>query len=123
MMKQAEGDEEDAEDDSDDSENASDSDGDDLPLCCQACRERWENCTSIPIQTICGHYFCEDCAMTNYARTPKCMVCDQPTNGIFNSADKLEEKLKQKQADKEAKKNQLKMPKRNYQLGGVSLED
>merc|ERR1712151_118626 len=56
VMKKAEGgggDEDD--DDSDDSDEASDSDGDDLPLCCQNCRERWESCTSIPIQTICGH--------------------------------------------------------------------
>merc|ERR1711934_929715 len=90
------------EEESSSEEKAEDSD-DELPSACPNCDEKWEDCSSIPIQTQCGHYFCEDCAMTNYAKTPKCMTCDAPTNGIFNSCDQLEEKIKQKKADKAAR--------------------
>merc|ERR1712216_501985 len=81
------------------SEEEEDSD-DDLPRECPCCDLKWEECSSIPIVTICGHHFCEDCAMTNYAKTPKCMTCGSPTNGMFNSCDQIEAKIK---AKKEAK--------------------
>lgn len=87
-------------------ENASDSD-DELPSACPACDLKWEACSSIPIQTQCGHHFCEDCAMTHYAKTPTCMTCQNPTHGIFNSCDSLEAKIKQKKqikAENKAKK-------------------
>lgn len=90
------------EEESSSEEKAEDSD-DELPSACPNCDEKWENCSSIPIQTQCGHYFCEDCAMTNYAKTPKCMECGAPTNGIFNSCDTLEAKIKQKKIDKAEK--------------------
>lgn len=88
------------------------SDGEQLPTECPNCDKRWEDCGSFPIQTVCGHYFCEDCALTNFAKTPKCITCDAPTNGIFNSADALEEKLKRKQARKQEKKNMRAQMKR-----------
>lgn len=65
-MKKAEGGDEDEDDDSD---NSGSEDEGNLPAACPSCRSKWEECTSIPIQTICGHYFCEDCAMANYAKT------------------------------------------------------
>lgn len=89
------------------SEEKSDSD-DELPRACPECDLKWEDCSSIPIVTQCGCHFCEDCAMTNYAKTPKCMKCEAPTNGIFNSCDSLEAKIKQKRqikAEKKAKKD------------------
>lgn len=93
--------------------NVSESDSDDtgtsdeeLPTSCPGCHKSWESCTSIPIQTVCGHYFCEDCAMANFARTPKCLTCDAPTNGIFNSCEALGERLKAKQTAKRARLRQ-----------------
>eukprot|EP00928_Gymnodinium_smaydae_P072108 TRINITY_DN55528_c0_g1_i1.p1 TRINITY_DN55528_c0_g1~~TRINITY_DN55528_c0_g1_i1.p1 ORF type:complete len:355 (-),score=57.88 TRINITY_DN55528_c0_g1_i1:68-1132(-) len=86
--------------------SSEDSDDEELPQACPACNEKWEDCKSIPIQTVCGHYFCEDCAMTNFARTPRCMTCDALTNGIFNSCDALEEKLKRKKNEKAELKQQ-----------------
>eukprot|EP00929_Paragymnodinium_shiwhaense_P041770 TRINITY_DN21694_c0_g1_i1.p1 TRINITY_DN21694_c0_g1~~TRINITY_DN21694_c0_g1_i1.p1 ORF type:complete len:350 (-),score=89.58 TRINITY_DN21694_c0_g1_i1:124-1173(-) len=82
---------------------SSDSD-DETPKACPACNEAWEDCKSTPITTVCGHYFCEDCAMSNFARSSLCMTCGTNTNGIFNSNDALEAKLKKKKAEKEAAK-------------------
>lgn len=92
------------EDEESSSQDSNDDSDAELPTACPACDNKWENCSSIPIQTVCGHYFCEDCAMTNFAKSPTCMACDRPTNGIFNSCDALEAKIKQKKADREAKR-------------------
>lgn len=75
-----------------------------LPSMCPKCQRRWEECSSIPIQTVCGHHFCEDCALANFARSPKCITCDAPTNGIFNSCDAIEEKIKQRKLAAAARK-------------------
>lgn len=95
----------DDDDESSDLESKSGSDSEEeLPAACPECKNKWEDCKSIPIITICGHYFCEDCAMTNYAQSPKCLTCDAPTNGIFNSADAIEDKIKARKAAAAAKK-------------------
>jgi len=87
-----------------DGSSSEDEDSAGLPSTCYACSERWEDCKSMPIVTTCGHHFCEDCAMEQYAKTPKCMACDAPTSGIFNSCDALEEKVKRaRERSKEAK--------------------
>lgn len=52
--------------------------------------------------TRCGHYFCSACAIKRFAKTPKCMACGAPTSGIFNRADKVIKRLKDKRAAKEA---------------------
>jgi RING finger protein 113A len=54
------------------------------------------------IVTRCGHYFCSACAIKRFAKTPKCIACGAPTGGIFNRADKVIKKLKDKRAAKEA---------------------
>jgi len=102
--------------------DASDSDGD-VPTSCPACNSKWEECKSIPVQTQCGHYFCEDCAMENFARTPKCMSCELPTNGIFNSCEQLEEKIRQKKAQKAATKKKTAQRNSSGNPYGISLED
>eukprot|EP00927_Polykrikos_kofoidii_P071601 TRINITY_DN67860_c0_g1_i1.p1 TRINITY_DN67860_c0_g1~~TRINITY_DN67860_c0_g1_i1.p1 ORF type:complete len:356 (+),score=70.23 TRINITY_DN67860_c0_g1_i1:202-1269(+) len=86
------------------SSSSSSSDEDDIPKACPSCNERWEQCNSTPVQTVCGHYFCEDCAMTNFARSTLCMTCSAKTNGIFNSCDALEAKIKRGKAQKLAAK-------------------
>ncbi|KAK6158863.1 hypothetical protein DH2020_006177 [Rehmannia glutinosa] len=46
-----------------------------------------------PVVTRCKHYFCEHCALKHHARNKKCFVCNQPTNGIFNTAFELRKKI------------------------------
>ncbi|KAG9043156.1 RNA-splicing factor [Tulasnella sp. UAMH 9824] len=74
-----------ADDDSD-----SDSDEEDIPWACFIC-----------LVTRCGHYFCSACAIKRFSKTPKCAACGQPTGGIFNRADKVIEKMREKQKAKE----------------------
>ncbi|KAL6575651.1 hypothetical protein OROHE_001028 [Orobanche hederae] len=73
-------------DDDDDDEvrgaEMSDEDEDALPFACFICKEPFVD----PVVTRCKHYFCEHCALKHHARNKKCFVCDQPTNGIFNTA-------------------------------------
>jgi len=60
------------------------------------------NKLTIVFVTKCGHYFCSACAIKRFAKTPKCAACGAPTNGIFNRADKVVEKMRQgKQAKEE----------------------
>ncbi|CAE8584818.1 unnamed protein product [Polarella glacialis] len=118
--------------DSDVSSSVSDDD-EKLPTECGHCDTQWQDCKSMPIQTICGHFFCEDCAMTAYAKSAKCLKCGNATNGIFNSADTLEAKLKEKKAvlrfESVAKKERKRMKgiskRKTTVVGsfGVSLED
>ncbi len=44
----------------------------------------------------CGHYFCERCALQNFSKSPKCYACGASTNGIFNTAKNLLQKLEEK---------------------------
>ncbi|EJD42319.1 hypothetical protein AURDEDRAFT_89631 [Auricularia subglabra TFB-10046 SS5] len=81
-------------------ESSSDSDSDeDIPFACLICRKPYTD----PVVTRCGHYFCSACAIKRFAKTPKCLACSAPTNGIFNRAEKVIEKMrKAKEADAEA---------------------
>ncbi|CAM0138131.1 RNA-splicing factor [Umbelopsis sp. WA50703] len=67
---------------------------DELPFACLICREEFKN----PIVTKCGHYFCEKCAIKNFAKSTKCFACGSATGGIFNSAKNLIAKLEEKKA-------------------------
>ena len=71
-------------------------DSDGLPLVCRICEQMF----SSPVVTTCGHYFCERCALSNYASNGNCFVCNKPTNGIFNECPKMKskhQKIKEKQ--------------------------
>ncbi|GLC54966.1 hypothetical protein PLESTB_000925700 [Pleodorina starrii] len=57
-----------------------------LPFACFVCREAWEACKGPPVVTRCRHYFCEKCALRAAAKSTKCAVCGQSTQGIFNIA-------------------------------------
>lgn len=113
-LRAAAGDGEDADSDSD--EESSD---DDVPKSCPSCNNTWEECKSIPVQLDSGHYLCEDCAMESFARGLN--------NGIFNSCDQLEAKIKQKKVAKAQKKAQAQASGSRGGGGGdafgVSLED
>ncbi|KAI9758743.1 MAG: hypothetical protein M4579_002846 [Chaenotheca gracillima] len=71
----------------------------DIPFACIICKEPYKN----PIQTKCGHYFCEACALKRYRKDPSCAACGASTNGVFNTAKNLRKILDRKKAaqDKE----------------------
>jgi len=52
------------------------------PHACFICR----NSFTQPVQTQCGHTFCEQCASIHHRTNPLCAVCGKPTHGIFNAA-------------------------------------
>lgn len=60
-------------------------DEDEMELVCPICAEDFKE----PIVTVCGHYFCEKCAVECYQRNPNCFLCRKKVNGIFNSAKDL----------------------------------
>merc|ERR1712046_472661 len=62
---------------------------------CQHCDQPWFELKSDPVVTTCQHYFCEDCAFDPANDlNAKCPVCEQPTGGIFNSAEDAVKRLK-----------------------------
>ncbi|GFH11474.1 hypothetical protein V8C86DRAFT_2877883 [Haematococcus lacustris] len=66
---------------------------DDLPFACFICRKPWGEAKN-PVVTRCKHYFCESCALKRNAKSSKCAVCEQPTQGIFNVAQDIVKKMK-----------------------------
>lgn len=69
----------------------------DVPFACLICRKPFTN----PVMTKCGHYFCQDCAIKRYAKSPKCFACGAQTQGIFNSAMKILERMQNKRKRRE----------------------
>lgn len=56
-----------------------------FPFACHICREGFTD----PVVTLCGHYFCQKCAIDSNKKNSKCVICDKQTFGIFNKARKL----------------------------------
>mmetsp|Transcript_45249 Transcript_45249/g.105573 ORF Transcript_45249/g.105573 Transcript_45249/m.105573 type:complete len:370 (-) Transcript_45249:208-1317(-) len=113
------------EDDDEDSSVTSDAtdDEEELPTECFECGETWQRCKSIAVQTKCGHYFCEDCAFTAFAKSPKCIRCGANTEGIFNSAETLQDKLKAKKERRAERKRMKNMKRREAQnTFGVNMD-
>ncbi|EON99496.1 putative pre-mrna splicing factor cwc24 protein [Phaeoacremonium minimum UCRPA7] len=74
---------------------------DNIPFACIICKGPYR----APIITRCGHYFCEPCALKRYRKDPSCAACGAGTNGVFNSAKRLQ-KLLDKKRERAAKKRQ-----------------
>lgn len=70
-----------------------------IPFACIICKKPYTN----PIVTKCGHYFCEACALKRYRKDPSCAACGSGTNGVFNTAKKLNRLLERKR-EREAQK-------------------
>ena len=70
-----------------------------IPFACVICKESYTN----PIVTTCQHYFCENCALQRYKKTPSCAICGSGTGGVFNGAKGLKKLLEKKQAREEKK--------------------
>ncbi|KAI9652258.1 MAG: RNA-splicing factor [Alyxoria varia] len=63
-----------------------------IPFACVICEGPYK----FPVQTRCGHYFCERCALERFKKNPACAVCGQGTNGVFNGAKQLKRLLERK---------------------------
>lgn len=51
------------------------------------------------MRSSCGHYFCEKCALENYRKTSKCFVCGKDTNGCFNRATEIINRIEKMRND------------------------
>jgi len=71
------------------------SDDDDLPRKCGICRGNFKN----PVSTKCKHYFCESCALAHYRKSQRCALCGAQTNGMFNPAKDLIERMAKWEAE------------------------
>jgi RING finger protein 113A len=71
-----------------------------IPFACVICEESYKN----PIVTNCNHYFCEDCAIKRFRKTPTCAICGAGTGGVFNGAKNLKKLLDRKKEREEARK-------------------
>lgn len=65
-------------------------DDDGLPFACFICRKAFV----MPVETLCKHYFCEDCALNRLKTDSTCAICGAQTRGVFNTAVKLEAQLR-----------------------------
>ncbi|CAD0206806.1 unnamed protein product [Chrysodeixis includens] len=71
------------------------SNDDELPFRCFICRSSFTDL----VVTKCKHYFCERCALANYAKSTRCFICNAQTSGVFNPATQLQGRLKQRAGD------------------------
>lgn len=74
----------------------------DIPFACLICRKPFTD----PVITRCGHYFCSACAIKRYARTPKCFACGAQTQGIFNAASKVLDRMQRAREVREHERGQ-----------------
>eukprot|EP00750_Incisomonas_marina_P006287 INCI14405.1.p1 GENE.INCI14405.1~~INCI14405.1.p1 ORF type:complete len:421 (-),score=98.05 INCI14405.1:1418-2545(-) len=72
---------------------------DELPFACLICRERFTE----PVETKCGHFFCEECALDRYRKDSTCFACGKETRGVFNVAKKIMERMEAADAAEAAK--------------------
>lgn len=77
--------------DEEEEENYEIDEDEELPFACFICRDDFTN----PVVSLCGHYFCMQCATDYHKQSSKCPVCDKQTYGVFNDAHKLKKKLKE----------------------------
>lgn len=73
-----------------------------IPFACLICRKPFTD----PITTKCGHYFCSACAIKRFSKTSKCFACGKQTQGIFNSAGKVLERMEKSRKARQDEKDQ-----------------
>ncbi|KAH7479869.1 hypothetical protein PRIC1_008579 [Phytophthora ramorum] len=69
---------------------------------CTICRGPFRNA----VETICGHFFCETCALKQFKKSSRCFNCKKQTNGVFNAAEKLRVKEREEQVAEAAKEDE-----------------
>lgn len=72
-----------------DKNDNTDMDEDGLPFACFICRGAFNT----PVETLCKHYFCEDCALHRMKKHSTCAVCNTQLGGTLNIAHKLVAKI------------------------------
>uniref|UniRef100_A0AAV1UTQ7 Pre-mRNA-splicing factor CWC24 n=1 Tax=Peronospora matthiolae TaxID=2874970 RepID=A0AAV1UTQ7_9STRA len=83
----------DADEESDEEDKSGNKKGDEEQFACTICRGPFRNA----LETICGHFFCEACALKHFKKSSRCYNCKKQTNGIFNVAEKLRAKEREEQ--------------------------
>ena len=68
-----------------------------IPFKCIICVDDYK----FPVITRCGHYFCEECALKRFRKDPTCAACGTGTNGVFNTAKRLQGLLDRKKKREE----------------------
>jgi len=79
------------------------------PFACPICRGPFMD----PVATRCGHYFCEKCAVDYDRKYKKCFNCEEKTNGLFNTAKVLIQKIKQRDLDDSKSQMMIQIPLQN----------
>ncbi|KAL4477782.1 hypothetical protein ABPG72_018956 [Tetrahymena utriculariae] len=75
-----------------------------VPKKCQICDSKLKN----PIKTLCSHFFCESCALQNYATSKTCYVCDRNTQGVFQDATyDIQKLIKEREEEKHRLKQEV----------------
>ncbi|KAG6618578.1 RING finger protein [Phytophthora cinnamomi] len=87
----------DPDEESDDESKKAAKDDKEEQFACTICRAPFRNA----VETICGHFFCEACALKHFKKTSRCFNCKKQTNGVFNAAKQLRAK-ERAQRDEEA---------------------
>lgn len=68
-----------------------------IPFKCLICRQSFKD----PVVTKCKHYFCSSCALNHHKKSTRCHVCQAQTQGIFNPAKKIIERLNLRKEERE----------------------
>jgi RING finger protein 113A len=63
-----------------------------LPFACYLCRKPFTS----PVVTNCSHYFCLACIISSNKKSPKCPICSKPMSGVFNTAQKIIDRMTSK---------------------------
>ena len=69
-------------------------DGEDIPFACLKCRKKWGG-TMKPVQTRCGHVFCEDCLLLWFRKHSVCPYCKQACGKFYNTPSSLIARIQQ----------------------------
>ena len=88
-MEEGDNFQQDGNDDNQDDSNNKDNE-EELPFACFKCRQPFKS----PVITLCGHYLCGPCALG--LKNNKCPVCQKNTQGVYNIANKLIRKIKER---------------------------
>eukprot|EP00842_Homolaphlyctis_polyrhiza_P006175 jgi/Hompol1/6559/HPOL_000749-RA len=91
-------------------------DDDNLPFACLICRGPFKN----PVVTKCNHYYCEQCALTQYAKTAKCFACGVATGGVFNIPKDLVARLKLRKEQMAAREAEIRSSLKDVE--GIDLQ-
>jgi RING finger protein 113A len=62
---------------------------------CTICRAPFRDA----VETLCGHFFCEACALKHFKKSSRCFNCKKQTNGVFKAAEALRTRERERRQD------------------------